>query len=91
MPDAVNDAPLPGCGCLRVQAMVKVDDRGQMVLPKDVRQMAGIQGGDKLALTTLEQDGKVCCMFLTKAEDLVGAVQSAIGRVAELLNDGSDD
>jgi len=74
------------CECCTVEALITVDDRGQMVLPKDVRQKAKIRGGDKLALTTLEKDGTVCCLVLTKAEDLVGAVRATLGSVAEGLN-----
>jgi len=67
------------CGCYKVQAMISVDERGQMVLPKDVRQRAGIEGKDKLALTTIERDGKICCILLTKADELVQVVQSTLG------------
>ena len=71
-----------GCNCFKVQALVGIDDRGQMVLPKEVRRKAGIQGGDKLALTTIEREGKICCIVLTKADELVQVVQSTLGSVA---------
>ena len=74
-----------GCNCLKVQALVGIDDRGQMVLPKEIREKAGIQGGDKLALTTIEREGKICCIFLTKSDDLVQVVQSTLGSVARDL------
>ena len=73
------------CESVKVQALISVDERGQMVLPKDVREKAEIHGGDKLALTTIEKDGKVCCMVLTKSEDLVQVVQSTLGSVAKVL------
>jgi len=73
------------CSGFKVQALVGVDERGQMVLPKDVRAKAGIQGGDKLALTTIEKDGKICCILLTKADELVQIVQSMLGPVARDL------
>ena len=73
----------PGCDCIKVQALVGVDERGQMVLPKDVREKAGIRGGDKLALTTIERDGAVCCLLLTKADALAGVVQATLGSIAE--------
>jgi antitoxin PrlF len=75
----------PCCDRLKVQALVNIDDRGQMVLPKDVRDKAGIRGGDKLALTTIERDGRVCCLLLTRADDLVQIVQSTLGPVAKDL------
>ena len=74
-----------GCDCLKVQALVGVDDRGQMVLPKEIREKAGIRGGDKLALTTIEREGKICCILLTKSDELVQVVQSTLGSVAQDL------
>jgi len=56
-----------------------------MVLPKEVREKAEIHGGDKLALTTIEEDGKVCCIVLTKSDDLVQAVQSTLDAVTRTL------
>jgi antitoxin PrlF len=32
--------------------MVSVDERGQMVLPKDLREKANIKAGDKLAVVS---------------------------------------
>jgi len=64
---------------VQVQALVRVDERGQMVLPKEIRDKAEIRGGDKLALTTIERDGAVCCILLTKSDALVRAVQSSLG------------
>ncbi|MDD4904419.1 MAG: HgcAB-associated protein [Candidatus Bipolaricaulis sp.] len=66
-----------GTGC-SVQALVRIDDRGQMVLPKDVRDKAGLRGGDKLALTTVEKDGRVCCLVLTRADDLGATVRTML-------------
>ena len=63
----------------RVEALVSVDERGQMVLPKEIREKANIRPGDKLALTCWEKDGKVCCISLIKAEELTGMVRSLLG------------
>jgi antitoxin PrlF len=67
----------PG-GC-RVEAVLSVDERGQMVLPKDVRERAGIRTGEKLALISCEKDGKVCCLALIRAGELSGMVQGILG------------
>jgi len=72
-----------GCGCYKVEAMITVDERGQMVLPKDIRKRAGIEPRDKLALTTIEQEGKICCILLTKADELAQTVQSILGSVTQ--------
>jgi len=68
----------PGSGC-RVEAVLSVDERGQMVLPKDVREKAGIKTGDKLALISWERNGSVCCLALMKAENLSSMVKDVLG------------
>ena len=68
----------PGSGC-RVEAVLSVDERGQMVLPKDVREKAGIRTGDKLALISWSRDGDVCCLALMKVENLSGMVKDILG------------
>ena len=68
-----------GTSCCKVEALVSVDDRGQMVLPKDIREKANIRAGDKLAVTCWEKDGKVCCISLTKVEDLTEMVKDMLG------------
>ncbi len=78
--------PLGG-GCCAVEALVTVDERGQMVLPKELRAKAGIKAGDKLAVTSWEKDGKVCCIALIKADNLESMVRGMLGPVmGEILN-----
>jgi bifunctional DNA-binding transcriptional regulator/antitoxin component of YhaV-PrlF toxin-antitoxin module len=50
-----------------------------MVLPKDIREKAGIKTGDKLALISWERNGTVCCLALMKAENLSGMVKGVLG------------
>jgi len=66
-------------GTYKVEALVSVDARGQMVLPKELREKAGIKDGDKLAISTLEKSGKVCCLMMMRADDLTGAVRDILG------------
>jgi len=73
-------------GCCRVESLVRVDERGQMVLPKDVRERAGIGPGDKLALATWQADGGACCIFLMKAEMLSGVLRTVLGPALEALS-----
>ena len=68
-----------GCGECKVESLISVDERGQMVLPKELRDKAGIKGGDKLVLVTWEKEGKVCCLSLIKAEELGGMVKGLLG------------
>jgi len=70
-----------GVGCCKVESVVSVDDRGQMVLPKEVRDNAEIRAGDKLAVVSWEKDGKICCISLIKADELTEMVRSMLGPV----------
>ena len=76
------------CGCniksaYKMEALLSVDERGQMVLPKDLREKAGIRPGDKLALFTLEKEGGFCCMALVKAENLSELVTTILKPLGE--------
>jgi len=67
--------------CCKVESVINVDDRGQMVLPKEIRDKAGINAGDKLAVISWEKDGEVCCISLIKVESLAGMVKDMLGPV----------
>ena len=60
--------------CCRVESVVTVDERGQMVLPKEIRERAGIKAGDKLAVVSVSDGDKFCCITLIKADALSGTV-----------------
>lgn len=77
-------ADSPG-GCCRIESLVSVDERGQMVLPKDVRERAGIRPGDKLALATWQSEGSVCCIFLMKTDMLSGVLRIVLGPALKAL------
>ena len=75
---------LPGeMSCCRVESIVSVDERGQMVLHKDIREKVGIRAGDKLAVVSMEMGGKICCLSLIKVEELEGMVKSMLGPVMD--------
>jgi antitoxin PrlF len=65
-----------GCG---LEAVLAIDDRGQMVLPKDVHERADIKPGDKLALFSWEKNGSICCLALMKAENMNRMVKDVLG------------
>jgi antitoxin PrlF len=49
--------------CCRIDAIVTVDAKGQIVLPKDLREKAKIKPNDKLAVIGFQQGSeKVCCI-----------------------------
>jgi len=65
--------------CCQVDAVVAVDGRGQVVLPKEVRERADIKAGDKFVVISNESDGKVCCIFLVKADYFNQTVKGMLG------------
>ncbi|NIO06040.1 MAG: AbrB/MazE/SpoVT family DNA-binding domain-containing protein [Proteobacteria bacterium] len=75
-------------GCCRVESLISVDERGQMVLPKEVREKANIRPGDKLALISWEKDGEICCVSLIKAEGLMGMVKGLLGPMMKEMFSG---
>ena len=56
-------------GCCNIESLITIDERGQMVLPKGVRDKAKIRPGDKMAVVTWIKDGKTCCVSLIKADE----------------------
>ena len=61
-----------------IEAVLTVDDRGQIVLPKNVRERAGMNPGDRLGLIVWENDNKVCCLGLMNAEHLNTGIREVI-------------
>ena len=71
-----NDQP-----CCKVESVVSVDERGQMVLPKDLREKAKIKAGDKLAVVSCGQNDAVMYLALIKVDDLSSLVKQMLGPV----------
>jgi antitoxin PrlF len=75
-------------GCCKVESLVSVDERGQMVLPKDIRDKAKIRAGDKLAVVIWQRDGEVCCISLIKTDAITGMVKDMLGpMMKEIIKD----
>ena len=72
-----------GAGCCKVESLISVDERGQMVLPKDLRDKAGIKPGDKLAVISWEREGSICCFTLIKADSLAGGIKDFLGPIMQ--------
>lgn len=70
-----------GSPCCRVEAVVSVDERGQMVLPKEIRDKAEISAGDKLAVVSWMAGEKLCCISLMKTDNFSGMVKAILGPV----------
>ncbi|XES78133.1 MAG: HgcAB-associated protein HgcC [Candidatus Bathyarchaeia archaeon] len=69
--------------CCKIDAVVTVDPKGQIVLPKNLREKANIQPSDKLAIIGVEQENQVCCIVLMKTESLEDTVKC---KLAPILN-----
>jgi AbrB family looped-hinge helix DNA binding protein len=58
----------------QVEAVLSIDSRGQIVIPKEVRKRAHIRDGDKLALVSWMNRDEVCCLALIRTEKLSSEV-----------------
>jgi len=90
MEDTPNDERRSPCaGACTIEAVVSVDARGQVVLPKEIRERAGIAPGDRLAVVFWGEEGDVCCITLIKASHFNGMVTTLLSPMAkELTNEG---
>ncbi len=68
--------------CCSVEALVTIDERGQMVLPKELREKAGVKAGDKFVIMSCQLDGDVSCIFLVRADDFS---ETAKGMLAPVM------
>lgn len=67
--------------CCEVEAIVSFDERGQLVIPKDVRKKFGLKAGDKFALVSCYSEGDVkgpCCFTLLKTADMRTVVSQSL-------------
>lgn len=74
----------------KVDAVVTVDQKGQIVLPKDLREKAKLKPNDKLAVIGCEQNGEVCCIIMIRAEKLGRTIKSFLGpMLKQVLAEGA--
>ncbi|MFQ6675215.1 MAG: HgcAB-associated protein HgcC [Fidelibacterota bacterium] len=65
---------------IKVESLVSVDERGQMVLPKEVRDRLGLKGGDKLAIASCtDTDDNLTCLCFIKSDDFASMVKDLLG------------
>ena len=69
--------PKQACG-YKVESIVSIDERRQMVLPKELRDRVGIKGGEKFAIVSWETEGKLCCISLIQVKNLNGMVNDLL-------------
>ena len=77
--------------CCKVESLINVDERGQMVLPKEIREKANISPGDKLAVVSWEKDGEICCISLIKAQEFGEMARGLLGpMMKEMVKDSQN-
>jgi antitoxin PrlF len=67
--------------CCKIDAVVSIDAKGQIVLPKDLRERAELKPNDKLALIGFERNGGLCCIVMLKADTLGGPVKKMLAPI----------
>ena len=77
--------------CCNVEAVVSFDERGQLVIPKDLRKKFGLNPGDKFALISCVQDQgacgtgdsestpNLCCFTLVSTSHFEGMIKQTLG------------
>lgn len=65
--------------CCSLESIVSVDERGQMVIPKEVREAAGLKPGDKLAVIMWCGASGSCCLTLIKTDELKDLIREKLG------------
>jgi antitoxin PrlF len=83
-------APASSTGGCRVEAILAIDERGQMVIPKEVREMAQVRPGDRLALVSCRREGEVCCLMLIHNDKLTDMVKTVLSPVMKDLMVGEE-
>ncbi len=61
-----------------IEAIVTVDERGQVVLPKELRDKFGVRAGDKFIVATLGREKSLCCIAFVRAESLNSVIVEQI-------------
>ncbi|MEM2099410.1 MAG: HgcAB-associated protein [Candidatus Bathyarchaeia archaeon] len=65
--------------CCKISAIVTIDTKGQILLPKDLREKAKLKPNDKLALIGFERsNGELCCIVMLKADALEDTVKNML-------------
>jgi len=78
-----------------IEAIVSFDDRGQLVIPKDLRKKFGLKAGDKFALISCMTGGddgccdptesSLCCFTLVHTGQLKNMVSSSLQPMLSML------
>jgi len=67
----------------KVESIIGIDERGQRVLPKELREKADIRAGDKFAVVSWDKDGQIGCLYLIKTDYLAERLKDFLGPMME--------
>lgn len=73
--------------CCRIEALVSMDARGQILIPKEIREKAGWKAGVKLAVISYESGGTISRIALAQAEEFAETAREMLGPMMGLLED----
>ncbi len=65
-------------GCCHIEGVVHVDSRGQIVLPKGLRDKMNINEGDRLIVVGMREKGELTSISLMKADKMDNMVRIAL-------------
>ncbi|MCE7743043.1 MAG: AbrB/MazE/SpoVT family DNA-binding domain-containing protein [Candidatus Heimdallarchaeota archaeon] len=75
-------------GCCHVEGIVNVDSRGQIVLPKSLRDSMGLSQGDRLVVIAMKDKGVITSISLMKADAVDNMVKVVLKpTMEEILKD----
>lgn len=74
-------------GCCHVEGIVNVDSRGQIVLPKSLRDKMSIEEGDRLIVIGMREKGELTSISLMKANKMDDMIKIALKPMMKSLLD----
>jgi antitoxin PrlF len=72
---------LPSQDNFELEAVISFDERGQIVLPKEVRAKFNLEAGEKFALVSCSQNGELCCFHIIKTQKLSQSIGKLVNTI----------
>jgi antitoxin PrlF len=77
--DSCGCSPKPDSNTANLFAVTKIDERGQVVIPKEIRDGMGWNKSEKIAIITrTNAEGKPCCLMLVHVDSLSSSIKGFI-------------
>jgi antitoxin PrlF len=71
--------PKPDESAHALFAVTKIDERGQIVIPKEIRDSLGWNKNEKIAIITRKNaDGKACCVMLVHVDSFADSIKGFV-------------